>query len=189
MVFCLACRRFISRNTLFCPGCGGAIGGVRCKNGHTITGTMSAQFCSTCRSRQFINAAPTVNLGCLSRLLAWTAAILLLKLAFTNIEAVSGTLWNLFFWVVGCKVIVWFLKLIELLLIIRIFVWFVSFGSKEFAQQIDPFPKIVPALFRLMGKTLVWFLRALLYVVEGRQFPAKSGKKRPKAEESDDGHS
>lgn len=177
MIYCMACKRFLAKESVFCPGCGGSVGGVRCKNGHTIRGAQSAEYCSVCRSRKFVGAAPTVNLGCVSRLLAWLAVILLVKAAFSNIESITSMVWNFFIWVVGCKVVNWLFQLFEVLLAIRIFVWFVSFGSKEFAAQIDPFPKVIPALFRLSGKFLLWLLRALLYLVEGRQLPAKNTKR------------
>ena len=63
-------------------------------------------------------------------------------------------------------------------------VWLVSLGSKELAAHIDPFPKLVPAVFRLAGKLLLWCLKALLLAVEGRaSSPKSTKKKRTEAEE------
>lgn len=184
MLFCLDCKRFLSADSLFCPGCGGAVGGVRCKNGHTIKAAKAAEYCSICRSRQFVHAAPILYLGCFGRIAAWIIALLCVKALLANIDTVTHAAWNIFLWILGCKVICWFLALIEFLVALRIIVWFVSLGSKELAAQIDPFPKLIPATFRLMGKLLVWALKALLLLVEGRpSSPKGSKKKRSEVEE------
>ncbi len=184
MLFCLDCKRFLSGDSLFCPGCGGAVGGVRCKNGHTIKAAKSADYCSICRNRQFVQAAPILYLGCFGRLAAWIIALLCVKALLANIDIIIHLAWNTFLWIVGCKIICWFFALLELLIALKMLVWLVSLGSKELAAHIDPFPKLVPAVFRLAGKLLLWCLKALLLAVEGRaSSPKSTKKKRTEAEE------
>lgn len=184
MRYCLDCRRFVPRDAIFCPGCGGAVGGTRCVNGHTTPSLRSATFCPICRSRQLIEPAQTVGMGCASRLIGWTVALLLLKWSFANIGGILAFLWRAVVFIVGCTVVSWLFGLIKLLLAVRIMVWFISLGSEDLARQVNPFPKLIPFVLRTTGRALLLLLRGLLYVVEGRTLPAP--KKSRKKENTED---
>lgn len=183
MRYCLTCRRFLPRDAVFCPGCGGAIGGTRCNNGHTTPSVIQASFCPTCRSRSLIEPARTLELGCLSRLIGWGTALLALKWALANIGVIVGIIWNGIVFIVGCALISWVIGLVKLLLALRILIWFISIGAPEFAKSIDPFPKLLPWLVRGVGRGAWWVLRGLVYAVEGKVLPLPYRRKKDQREE------
>jgi len=145
---------------------------------------MSAQFCPTCRSRQFIPAAPTLNLGCLSRILVWTVVIFALKWGFANIGMIFGALWSFLAWLIGCTLMGWFWGVVKFGIAVKFVIWAVSLGSKDLAKQIDPFPKVVPALLRAVGAFLLYSLKGLLFLVEGKRLSLEP-RKKPRGEGDD----
>jgi len=184
VTICLKCRTVSHRSAEYCGTCGGAFRGLRCSAGHLSPGYARRTFCPTCRTQDVTQAVASLNLGFVTRIGAWVLALFTLKYGFAHLGDLFHAAGPLVEWVVGRCIVSFLGSLITLCLTLWVFIRCIGVFNPKYANQIDPFPKLVPALWKGMVKVLGWGGRTLFFLVEGRALPSSKDKKR----KSKDGH-
>jgi len=181
MRICLKCRSVSARNASYCGRCGGAFGGLRCSSGHLSPGLAKRSFCPVCRTAELVQPVPSMNLGIVTRIVAWGLALLALKYLFAHLGLIAHELILALEWIIG-KCVVGFLgSILSLLFALWVFIRCIAVFNPEYARSIDPFPKLVPMIWKGSIRALSWFGRTLFLLVEGRALPAsKDNKRKPK---------
>lgn len=88
MIFCRSCGKAWPKGSARCGSCGGSFGGRRCPKDHLSPSAASR--CVVCGSDELTEPTPSLELGCVSRLLAWLCVPLIAKLLWSNLDAVLG---------------------------------------------------------------------------------------------------
>ncbi len=183
MVICLKCRAVSSRSALYCGRCGGAFGGARCSAfGHLSPGLTRLTYCPVCRTKDVVQAVPSLNLGFMTRIAAWGLTLCGLKYLLGHLDLVIHVLSALIGWVLGKCLLESIGSTCSLLFVTWLFIRCIGALNPEFARRIDPFPKLVPALWRGGIRLLEWLGRMLFLIVEGKVLPELKKHRRKSRE-------
>ena len=186
MVLCCSCRRLAPKDSTFCPCCGKGLAVTCCANGHVTPGTASIRFCPVCRSTQVTPPTPSLNLGCVSRLLAWVLVIVGLRFLVGHLDWVFAGIGWLFSFIFGVAFQHLFGFLMEITVLWVIVVGAINLASPDLARALNPFPKLIPWLFRIVWLCVVVFAKILLRLVEGPSATPKRETKLAVSEEEQD---
>lgn len=182
MIVCLKCRAVTGRGASYCGRCGGSFGGPRCANGHRSPGNSAVGWCPVCRSREVVQPVPCLDLGILTRIAAWAAAILLARWVLRGFPQNAAKVGNALEWLAGPWLVREAGADLSFLLALAMFCRCVTACNPEFGRY-DPFPKILAFLWKASWKGAALLWRLSLRCVEGKALPESAEKKRKRKED------
>ncbi len=164
MKLCLRCRRLHPRNAKFCGNGCGSIGGTRCVCGVVTPGRH--RFCPECGSREVVEETPTINLGCLSRLVGWAIVLGSIRYACYHPDLIALAARSVFAYLFGMPgAIAW--HFLTFLLQVVAWLWLAQLLWGRKYPDLLPHPSSV---LRLLGYLLrgIWYGAKFLWaLVEG----------------------
>lgn len=179
MKLCISCRHIAQADAAFCPVCGRTFGGVRCPSGHITQGKV-VHCCAICGSRDLTQGTESLELGCISRIVAWALALVLLRFTVAHLDGLWQALVGLSSFVIGEQHLRYFLSTLESVLCIVVALWIVQLMLGRRASELVPAPKLIGRCIVIGVSAAITGVKYLVFMVE-RQHEQRqvAGKARP----------
>lgn len=96
-MICLACGVSSPPGSIYCVGCGRALGSRVCVNGHRNE-LSTKKFCATCGTDKLSDGTNCISLGCLSRAFSWGIALAVVIWSLHHLALIVGWIWHAGCW-------------------------------------------------------------------------------------------